>query len=68
MFLIEMSETEKPKLTKMIKLRLRDDGVVVFYMSGGQPRMGVRESDKTRVMFEAIESAFADAVALEVSI
>jgi hypothetical protein len=65
-----MSETknEKPKLAKMVKLRRRDDGVVVFYMASGEPRMGVRESDRTRAMFEAIEAAYADAIALEVSI
>ena len=70
MFQVEMSETknEKPKLSKMVKLRRRDDGVVVFYMAAGEPRMGVRSGPKTEAMFEAIDAAYADAVALEVSI
>ena len=69
MFAFEMSKTtsEKPKLDKLIKIRLRDDGVVVFYREGS-PRMGVRCSPATEAMFEAIESVYAEAVALEVTI
>ncbi len=69
MFPVEMSETkkEKPELGNLIKLRQRADGVVVFY-ADGSPRVGVRRGPKTVAMFAAIEAAYADAVALEVSI
>jgi hypothetical protein len=69
MFAFEMSKgkNEKTKLGKLIKIRLRDDGVVVFYREGS-PRMGVRCSPATEAMFKAIESVYEDAVALEVSI
>lgn len=69
-FTAEMPETknDKPELGKMIKLRRRDDGVVIFYMASGEPRMGVREGSKTEAMFKAIDAAYADAVALEVKI
>ena len=61
------TETRKTAVGKLIKLRRRTDGVVVFY-TDGSPRMGVREGPKTELMFDAIEAAFADAVALDVSI
>jgi len=59
--------SKKTAVGKLIKLRRRTDGVVVFY-EDGCPRMGVREGPKTSVMFDAIEAAIADAVALDVSI
>ncbi len=61
------TENENPKLGSLIKIRCRADGVVVFY-ADGSPRMGVRKGPKTRLMFEAIDAAYADAVALDVSI
>lgn len=69
MFAFEMSKTtnEKPKLDKLIKIRLRDDGVVVFYREGC-PRMGVRCSPATEAMFKSIELVYSEAVPLEVSI
>jgi hypothetical protein len=52
---------------KHINIRHRADGVVVFY-SDGSPRVGLREGPVTEAMYEAIEAAHAEAVALEVSI
>lgn len=66
-FVTQETENKKTAVGKLIKLRRRTDGVVVFY-EDGCPRMGVREGPKTESMFEAIEAALADAVALDVSI
>lgn len=62
------SSDNKPQLTNSVSLRWREDGVVVFYMGKGEPRMGVRSGPKTEALRDALESAYIDAVSLEVSI
>lgn len=59
---------ERPKLSKYIIIRFRQDGVVAWTMGRGESAMGVREGPKTVAMREAIEAAYVEAVALEVKI
>lgn len=62
-----MADT-KPKLTNLVNIRFKENGTVVFYMATGESRMGVRANSATKAMREAIELAYAGAVALEVEL
>ena len=68
MFQSVEAESTKTKQTTEVSIRLRRDGIVIFYGAKGEPRLGVRENPKTVAMFEAIELARADAVPLEVEL